>query len=215
MGLSIPNAPRTGEKNADRNAGRKAATPVYIACTRVVIACACVVIENSGAHARRTPPPPEAACDEPQSLSWGQMIERNLQQMKDNSAKLTDPVRNAGLESYLHCRRVNEPDGGSLAPSSAQPVGRTAASASAASPQLPVESRPAVALEDPKSLDTNEEDGLEDLAPEEEMTAPMLEAPPRPLGMTVIQRGRCLRISTFGARSLYLEPGQALGRQGG
>ena len=69
-----------------------------------------------------------------------------------------------------------------------------------------------MALEGPTSLDTNAEDGLEEMAPNE-MTAPMPEAPPRPPGMTVMTLGRRLRICTRGAPNLRRnrgKPGQAL-----
>ena len=64
-----------------------------------------------------------------------------------------------------------------------------------------------MALEDPTSIDTNIEDSLEELAPEE-MTAPMPEAPPWPPVMTVIQPVRRLRINTFGARNLRRNRGK-------
>ena len=111
-----------------------------------------------------------AACDNPQRLSRGQMKERSNQKVKANLAKLKDLVRNACQAWGLYCRTVTvrEPDDGvGLTPSSALPVGSTAASASAASPQLPIESHPAVVLGAPTSLETNEEDGLEELALEE------------------------------------------------
>ena len=214
-GLIIPNAPRTGEKKADRDAGLKATTPCDIACACVVIGCTRVVRKFAHAHTFPTPPPPQAkaaACDNPQSLSWGQMNESTSQTLKH--VERSGPQRWPAI--VLHCRKVNEPDGGGLTPLPAQPVGHTAASVSATSPQLPIKRRPTVALEDPTSLDTNAEEGLEELAPEEEMTAPMPEAPPRPPGMTVIQRGRRLRIHAFGARYMFLEPvASAQGRQGG
>ena len=52
-------------------------------------------------------PPPGAkvaARDKPQRLRWGQMNERNNQQMKANLAQLKDLIRNALQEWYLHCR---------------------------------------------------------------------------------------------------------------
>ena len=113
--------------------------------------------------ADHAPPPSESGgLRHSPEAELGHMKARGDAKTKANRAKLQDPARNACLEWHARCRIATEPDAGGLTPSSAQLVGNTAASASAASLQLPTE--PTVALEDPTSLDTN--GGPEKLAPE-------------------------------------------------